>query len=94
MRLRREVELVIRRSVRAFATAILAGAVLACPLVSPASASKSGNHRYYQSHSDKGMSALRASRIDRCKGGRYYTYGGGWGCDNYRYSYDWPKGHR
>ena len=28
------------------------------------------------------------------KGGRYYTYGGGWGCDYYRYSYDWPYGRR
>ena len=94
MSLRREVELEIRRSVRAFAIAILAGAVLACPLVSPASASKSGNQRYYQSHHGRSANALRASRVYRCKGGRYYTYGGGWGCDYYRYSYDWPLGRR
>jgi hypothetical protein len=94
MRLRREVELVVRRSVRAFAIAILAGAVLAFPLVSPASVSKSGNQRYYQSHHGRSANALHASRIYRCKGGRYYTYGGGWGCDYYRYSYDWPLGRR
>ena len=84
----------MRRFVGAFAIAALAGAVLATPLVSPASASKSGNQRYYQSHIGKGASALRASRIYRCKGGRHYTYGRGWGCDYYRYSYDWPLGRR
>jgi len=26
--------------------------------------------------------------------GRVYTYLRGWGCDYYRYSWDWPKGHR
>jgi hypothetical protein len=26
--------------------------------------------------------------------GRVYTYLAGWGCDYYRYSWDWPKGHR
>lgn len=83
-----------RRSLRAFAIAALAGAVLASPLVSPASAAKSGSQRYYQGHHGKGASALRASRIYRCKGGRHYTYGGGWGCDYYRYTYDWPLGHR
>jgi hypothetical protein len=87
------VELVIRRSLRAFAIAILVGAVLAGPLVSLASATP-GNQRYYQSHHGRSASALRASRIYHCKGGRYYTYGGGWGCDYYRYSYDWPLGRR
>jgi hypothetical protein len=47
-----------------------------------------------QGHQGKSASALRISRIYRCKGGRYYTYGGGWGCDYYRYSYDWPFGRR
>ena len=84
----------MRRSVTAFAIAALAGAVLVGPLASPASAAKSGSQRYYQSHYAKGMKALRASRIYRCRGGRYYTYGGGWGCDYYRYSYDWPFGRR
>jgi hypothetical protein len=28
------------------------------------------------------------------QGGRLYAYGGGWGCDYYRYSYDWPLGRR
>ena len=83
----------MRHSVRAFAIAALAGAVLASPLVSPASAAKSGSQRYTQSHG-KSADALRASRIYRCRGGRYYTYGGGWGCDFYRYSYDWPYGRR
>ena len=83
----------MRRSVRAFAIAGLAGAVLAGPLVSPAYAAKSGSQRYTQSHHGKSAGA-RASRIHRCKGGRYYTYGGGWGCDYYRYSYDWPFGRR
>ena len=26
-----------------------------------------------------------------CRGGRYYTYGGGWGCDHYLYGYDAPR---
>lgn len=26
--------------------------------------------------------------------GRVYTYLAGWGCDYYRYSWDWPKGRR
>jgi hypothetical protein len=84
----------MRRSVRAFAIAALAGAVLASPLVSPAYAAKSGSQRYTQSLQGKSAGALRASRIHRCEGGRYYTYGGGWGCDYYRYSYDWPFGRR
>ena len=82
----------MRPSVRAVAIAALAGAVLASPLVSPASAT--GRQHYYQSHHGKSAWALRAYRIYRCKGGRYYTWGGGWGCDYYRYSYDWPLGHR
>ena len=94
LRFAREVEFVMRRSVRAFAIAALAGTVLAGLLVSPAFAAKSGSQRYAQSHQVKSTSALRASRIYRCKGGRYYTYGGGWGCDYYRYSYDWPFGRR
>lgn len=84
----------MRRSVRAFAIAALAGAVFVGPLVSQASAAKSGSQRYAQSHYGKSVGVLRASRIDRCKGGRHYTYGGGWGCDYYRYSYDWPLGRR
>lgn len=28
------------------------------------------------------------------RGGRHYTFLGGWGCDYYRYSWEWPKGHR
>lgn len=84
----------MRRSVRAFAIAALTGAVLANPLVSPPSAAKAGNQRYAQSHSGNSAGDLRASRIYRCKGGRYYSYGGGWGCDYYRYSYDWPYGRR
>ena len=84
----------MRRSVRAFAIAALAGAVLVSPLATQVFAAKSGSQRYTQSHHGKSASALRASRIYHCKGGRYYTYGGGWGCDYYRYSYDWPKGHR
>jgi hypothetical protein len=86
--------LVKRRSSNAFAIAVLAGAILAGPLATPAFAAKSGSQRYYQSHHGKGAGALRASRTYRCKGARYYTYGGGWGCDYYRYSYDWPLGRR
>jgi hypothetical protein len=73
---------------------VLTGAMLAGALTLPAFAAKSGSQRYYQGHHGKAVSALYASRAYRCKGGRYYTYGGGWGCDYYRYSYDWPKGHR
>ena len=79
----------MRRSVTVFAIAALACAVLAGPLVSPAFAAKSGSQRYYQGHYAKGMKALRASRFYRCKGGRHYTYGGGWGCDYYLYGL-WP----
>ena len=84
----------MRRSIRAFAIAALAGAVLTGPLVSLAYAAKSGSQRYTQSNHGTSAGALRASRLHRCKGGRSYTYGGGWGCDYYRYSYDWPFGRR
>ena len=86
--------MVVRRSVRAFAIVALAGAVLVCPLARPAFAAKSGSQRYTQSHHGKSTSALRVSRFYGCKVGHYYTYGGGWGCDYYRYSYDWPLGRR
>ena len=84
----------MRRFVRAIAIAALAGAVLAGPLVAPVFAAKSGSHRYTRGHYGKSGGALYASRVYRCKGGRYYTYGGGCGCDYYRYSYDWPFGRR
>ena len=82
------------RSVRAFAIAALAGAVLVSLLAAPAFAAKSGSQRYYQSHYGRAAGARHASRLYRCKGGRYYTYGGGWGCDYYVYSHDFPKGRR
>jgi hypothetical protein len=75
----------MRRSLTAIAGAVLASAVHVSPLATPAFAAKSGSQRYYQSHHGKGGSALHASRIYRCKGGRYYTYLGGWGCDFYLY---------
>ena len=32
--------------------------------------------------------------IYRCKGGRHYTYAGGWGCDYYVYSPDYAPRRR
>jgi hypothetical protein len=74
--------------------AVLAGAMLTGSLATPAFAAKSGSQRYYQSQYGKITIARHVSGVQRCKGGRYYTYGGGWGCDYYRYSYDYPLGRR
>jgi hypothetical protein len=79
----------VTRTLTAIVVSTLAAAILAGPLVS-ASAAKSGLG-YYQ-HA-RGKVVAPPYRYFRCNG-RYYTYGGGWGCDHYRYTYDWPKGHR
>ena len=79
-----------RQVLSAFGVGLLGNAVL------PARAGELARVAVLRRHlpHGKGTSALRASRLYRCKGGRYYTYGGGWGCDYYRYSYDWPSGRR
>ncbi len=76
------------RSVKTWAVRALAGAFLAGALASPALAATPLSHRYYTHRDVTGTPARPryASRIYRCKGGRYYTYGGGWGCDYYLYS--------
>jgi hypothetical protein len=80
----------VRRTLRAIAVSMLAGAILAGLLSIPASAANS-DPRYYQH--PRGKLVAAPYRYFRCNG-RYYTYGGGWGCDHYVYSYDWPLGRR
>jgi hypothetical protein len=72
----------------------LIGASIACAPASPALAATPLSHRYYTHQDVNGAPARYASRIYLCKGGRHYTYLGGWGCDYYVYSYDWPYGRR
>jgi hypothetical protein len=72
----------------------LIGVSIACAPASPAFAATLLGHRYYTRHDIYGTPALQASRIFRCHGGRHYTYLGGWGCDYYVYSQDWPYGRR
>jgi hypothetical protein len=77
-------------------TAMLAliGASIACAPASPARAATPLSQRYYTHQDVKGAPARHASPIFRCRGGRHYTYLGGWGCDYYLYSYAWPYGRR
>jgi hypothetical protein len=77
-------------------TAMLAliGASIAC---APASAARTAtllSQREYTRHDIYGTPARYASPIFRCRGGRHYTYLGGWGCDYYVYSQNWPYGRR
>jgi hypothetical protein len=72
----------------------LIGASVACGLASPALAARPSSQRSYTHQDINGTPARQASRIFRCHGGRHYTYLGGWGCDYYVYSYDWPYGRR
>ena len=83
----------MRRMLKAMAVSTLATALLAIVLVVPASAAKSGV-RYSQHPYGKVAVPRYGARYYRCHGGRHYTYMGGWGCDYYRYSYDWPYGRR
>ena len=67
---------------------------IACAPASPALAARPLSQRHYTRHDIYGTPARYASRLYRCKGGRHYTYLGGWGCDYYVYSQDWPYGRR
>ena len=82
----------MRPTLTAIIGAVLAGVLLAGPLAPAAFTAKSGSVRYYQGHHGKVSAA--PYRFLRCKGGRTYAYGAGWGCDYYVYSYDYPKGRR
>jgi hypothetical protein len=84
----------MRLSPRTLTIIALIGAWCAGVPASPASAAKPASQRYWSHHDIYGTSARYASRIYRCKGGRHYTYAGGWGCDYYVYSQDWPYGRR
>ena len=79
----------MRRTLKATAVSALAAAIVAGSSAVPAFAAKSGL-RHYQHPYGK----VAVPRYYRCKGGRHYTYAGGWGCDYYRYTYDWPLGRR
>jgi len=72
----------------------LIGASIACAPASPAFAAKPPSQRHYTYNDATGTPARHASPIFRCHGGRHYTYAGGWGCDYFVYSYDWPYGRR
>ena len=83
----------MRRTLKAIVVSMLAGAFIAAALTPPAFAAKSGG-RYYQHPQGKVSVPCYGARYYRCNGGRHYTFLGGWGCDYYRYTYDWPLGRR
>jgi hypothetical protein len=82
----------MRHSLKAMAAIALIGAGLALPAASP-SAARTATPRHYQNPYGEAAIPRYGARNVRC-GGRRYTYLGGWGCDYYRYTYDWPLGHR
>jgi hypothetical protein len=71
----------MRLSPRTLAVMALIGAWCASVHASPASAAKPASQRYHTHQDVNGTPARQASRIFRCRGGRHYTYLGGWGCD-------------
>ena len=77
---------------RFLTTATIFVILLAGSDASPAVAAKAASPHHYQTFCGKVVAP--PYRYFRCKGGRLYTYGGGWGCDYYLYSYDWPLGRR
>ena len=77
---------------RFLTTATMFVILLAGSHASPAVAAKAASPHHYQTF--RGKVVAPPYRYFRCKGGRLYAYGGGWGCDYYRYSYDWPLGRR
>ena len=83
----------MRRTLVTLAAIALAGFCFASAVPAPVFGAKKASARYHSQYSS-GTRALYASRFFRCKGGRYYTWGGGWGCDYYVYSYDWPLGRQ
>jgi hypothetical protein len=71
-------------------TVMLALVGAAVAIAPPALAAKPPSHRDYAHHGADiyGTRARYASPIYRCRGGRHYTYAGGWGCDYYVYAPD------
>ena len=67
------------------ATALIGTSIADAPFL-PAFAAKPASQRHYTHNDAYGTPARYASQIYRCKGGRLYTYAGGWGCDYYVYS--------
>ncbi len=76
----------MRRSLKTLAATALIGVSIACVLASPALAARPLSQRHYTHQDIYGTPARYASHIYRCKGGRHYTYAGGWGCDYYVYA--------
>jgi len=74
---------------KAFVVAAL-GISLAGLTPAPAMASKLFGVRILASRYE---AVPRWYRRHPCRG-RVYTYLAGWGCDYYRYSWEWPKGRR
>jgi hypothetical protein len=70
---------------RFLTTATMFVILLAGSHASPAVAAKAASPHHYQTF--RGKVVAPPYRYFRCKGGRFYAYGGGWGCDYYRYSY-------
>jgi hypothetical protein len=73
------------RSTKSIAAVALMGVAMTLALQSPASATGFG-HRYYAPR--YGARAFAGPppppyRYLRCRGGRFYTILGGWGCDYY-----------
>jgi hypothetical protein len=84
----------MRRYVKILAATALIGASIAGAPSLPAFAAKPASQRHYTHNDAYGTPARYASRIYRCKGGRHYTYAGGWGCDYYVYSPDYAPRRR
>jgi hypothetical protein len=84
------------RSFCKLVTAMLAliGGLVACAPASRALAATGLSTHHSAHHDIYGAPARYASPIYRCRGGRHYTYLGGWGCDYYVYSQNWPYGRR
>ena len=60
----------------------------------PAFAAKSGSWLIFKTTTPRAVSALQASRGNRCKGGRLTAMAAAGGCDYYVYSYDYSLGRR
>ena len=76
----------MRRFVKTGAATALIGACVAAALAAPALAATPLGQPHSSHHDINGKPARHASPIYRCNGGRYYAFGGGWGCDYYLYS--------
>mgnify|MGYP005851869429 CR=1 FL=1 len=81
------------RSTTAIAAASLVGLALMLALASPALATGFTRKDYAPRYGAPvtGTARHHPARYFRCRGGRFYTFLGGWGCDYYGYPYYLPR---